>query len=131
MSQGCDSMIMPDQGRSFQLDAYGPIGYIRRSHVSRPKQVPLKILRKNLLGTMLSFPRSAKWTLGVFVFVAYSFVSIDKSWEDDFRAYYQAGVHILSGANIYDRNVVEGGYLYSPFFALLMVPFGLLPQWVA
>ena len=62
------------------------------------------------------------------LFVAYSVFSINKSWNDDFRAYYQAGRHILSSANVYDRNVVEGGFLYSPFFALLMVPLSYLPQ---
>jgi len=59
------------------------------------------------------------------------YVSVQKSWNDDFRAYYQACALLLSGANIYDLNVVEGGFLYSPLFALLMVPVAVLPQIVA
>lgn len=75
--------------------------------------------------------RAFKWSLAIVLFVAYSIISINKSWNDDFRAYYQAGKHILSDENIYDQNVVEGGYLYSPLFALLMVPLSILPQPVA
>lgn len=58
-------------------------------------------------------------------------MSVNKSWNDDFRAYYQAGTSILSKVDIYDNNVVEGRFLYSPLFALLMVPLSLLPQLLA
>ena len=75
--------------------------------------------------------RSLKWTLTIVLFCAYSIISINKSWNDDFRAYYQAGQSILSRANIYDPNVVEGGFLYSPFFALLMFPLSIVSQPVA
>ena len=62
------------------------------------------------------------------LFLAYAYISVEKSWDDDFRAYYQAGETVLSGRNIYETSVVEGNYLYSPFFALLMTPLSLLPQ---
>jgi len=62
------------------------------------------------------------------LFLAYAYISVEKSWDDDFRAYYQAGQTILSSQNIYDTNIVEGNYLYSPFFALLMTPLSQLPQ---
>lgn len=75
--------------------------------------------------------RAFKWTIAIALFLAYSIISINKSWNDDFRAYYQAGKYILSDANIYDQNIVEGGFLYSPLFALLMVPLSILPQHVA
>ncbi len=69
-----------------------------------------------------------KWTLVVVLLAGYSVISVRKSWNDDFRAYYQAGTHLLSGDDIYDQDIVEGRYLYSPFFALLMVPLSLIPQ---
>ena len=75
--------------------------------------------------------RAFNWTLAIVLVVTYSIISINKSWNDDFRAYYQAGKHILSDANIYEQNVVEGGFLYSPLFALLMLPLSILPHPVA
>ncbi len=69
-----------------------------------------------------------KWAVAIVLFVVYSIISVKKSWNDDFRAYYQAGSAILSNGNIYDQNVVEGGFLYSPLFALMMLPLSTLPQ---
>lgn len=75
--------------------------------------------------------RAFKWTVAIILFLAYSIISVNKSWNDDFRAYYQAGTFILSKVDIYDNNVVEGRFLYSPLFALLMVPLSFLPQLLA
>ena len=53
----------------------------------------------------------------------------------DFQAYVQAAERLLAGEPLYDPNVdVAGGfaiYLYPPPFALLFVPFALLPEGVA
>ena len=72
-----------------------------------------------------------KWTVAIILFGTYSIISVNKSWNDDFRAYYQAGSAILSNVNIYDQNIVEGGFLYSPLFALIMLPLSALPQFLA
>lgn len=79
----------------------------------------------------ISIHRTLRWALAIMLFITYSIISVKKSWNDDFRAYYQAGSVILSYANIYDQSIVEGGFLYSPLFALLMVPLSFLPQLIA
>jgi hypothetical protein len=62
------------------------------------------------------------------LFLVYSVISVKKSYNDDFRAYYQAGSLISSRVNIYEHGIVEGGYLYSPTFAVLLIPLSWLPQ---
>lgn len=53
----------------------------------------------------------------------------------DFQAYVEAGRRVLDGARLYDPTIaVAGGFalfLYPPPFALVMVPFALLPSSLA
>jgi hypothetical protein len=48
----------------------------------------------------------------------------------DVKFYFPAGKAVLAGDELYGSSCIGGGYLYPPFFALLMVPFALLPHYV-
>ncbi len=49
----------------------------------------------------------------------------------DTKFFFAAGEAILEGGDPYVDSVVGGGYLYPPFFAVLMVPFHLMPRLLA
>lgn len=49
----------------------------------------------------------------------------------DTRFFFAAGEAVLTGGDPYVDSVVGGGYLYPPFFAVLMVPFHLMPRLLA
>jgi len=49
----------------------------------------------------------------------------------DTKLFFAAGEAILEGGDPYVDSVVGAGYLYPPFFAVLMVPFHLMPRLLA
>jgi hypothetical protein len=49
----------------------------------------------------------------------------------DTKFFFAAGEAVLTGGDPYVDSVVGGGYLYPPFFAVLMVPFHLMPRLLA
>jgi len=52
---------------------------------------------------------------------------------NDFRVYYSAAAELLQGHDIYGKayGLGSGYYKYSPFVAIVFVPFALLPFWLA
>jgi hypothetical protein len=49
----------------------------------------------------------------------------------DTKFFFAAGGAVLTGGDPYVDSVVGGGYLYPPFFTVLMVPFYLMPRLLA
>ncbi len=54
-------------------------------------------------------------------------------WMNDFRVYYSAAADLLKGNEIYGKLYVlgSGNYKYSPFAAMIFIPFALLPYAIA
>lgn len=88
-------------------------------------------------GRRLWAHRLAWVTLGTLGWLVVVFVSgrAADAWQVDFRAYLDAAQRLIDGAGIYQAVTLAGPfrpgpvglYLYSPPFALAMVPFTLLP----
>ena len=55
--------------------------------------------------------------------------AISKSRNGDFSWYYWAGERVFTGADLY--TYVLDGYLYPPFFAVVMFPLSLMPRTLA
>ncbi len=65
--------------------------------------------------------------LAVLVFFAIKVIN-----GNDFDVYLHAAGKLARGGNIYQPPFLKNlAYIYSPFFALLLVPFAYLPRWVA
>jgi len=72
----------------------------------------------------------------VFVFMVGATLAVaDETLGYDFRAYHGAAVRVLAGGPLYDLSFEAAGgfglFYYPPFFAPLVLPFGLLPEMVA
>src|SRR5438046_538911 len=54
-------------------------------------------------------------------------------WMNDFRVYYSAAAELLNGHDIYGKayGLGSGYFKYSPFVALVFIPFAVLPYSVA
>jgi hypothetical protein len=79
-----------------------------------------------------ALPRAAKSLVVILLavlFVLGSVNAISKSRDGDFSWYYWAGERVFTGADLY--TYVLDGYLYPPFFAVLMFPLSLLPRTLA
>ena len=80
-----------------------------------------------------------RWVVLILLMVvAAAFVAFAVEWVErcvergDVLRYFEAGEAILTGGDPYaGSDLATNGYLCAPFFALLMVPFALLPRVVA
>ena len=68
------------------------------------------------------------------VFILFLFAEImnGRFWLSDFEVYYKAAARILQGQNLY-RIKADDFYIfkYSPFSAVLFIPFSIFPFWIA
>lgn len=59
------------------------------------------------------------------------FLSVKKglhaSQSGDYTIYYQAGKDFLNGGHIYTPGLIDGGFVYPPFAAMLYGPFAMMP----
>lgn len=71
-------------------------------------------------------------TVLVVVLIVFAVLQIGRcTRHGDTRFFFAAGEAVLTGGDPYVDSVVGGGYLYPPFFAVLMVPFHLMPRLLA
>lgn len=74
------------------------------------------------------------WIAVLFLFLSiYGVTSVRKQLNsgNDFPIYYYAAKTMLSGESPYDVSSGLHGYVYLPFFAILLSPLAFVPLWVA
>lgn len=83
--------------------------------------------------TRLTIPLSWRPTLWAIlggllvVFTAISITTAIKGKASDFFCFYEAAVAAKDGQNLYAKEVRNGGYIYPPLLAMLLVPLAHLP----